>query len=82
MRVVRVRQRTPEIIREVAIEYGSIKLGVTPEGGGSAPISVERDPVLMIQIDSLADRRGWRSSASQSRGIAKKRADEKCRGYM
>ena len=57
MRVVRVRQSTIEARREVCIECGLIKLGVTPEGGGSAPISaLDTDPVLMIQINSLAGR--------------------------
>ena len=43
-------------MRDFWVEYGSMKLGVTPEGGASAPISggaTVTDPVLISGMTRL-----------------------------
>lgn len=53
MAVVRLARATHTMfaaVREFAIEYGSVKLGVTPSGGANPPIPVRgtiADPALM-----------------------------------
>lgn len=40
LRLARARHKATAALREFAIEYGSLNLGVTRSGGGNPPIAV------------------------------------------
>lgn len=51
VRHTKVRHNATAAMRGFAIEYGSVKLGMTPSGGASPPIPAREsiaDPALMI----------------------------------
>ena len=72
--VARARHNAEPAIIDLAIEYGSAKLGLIPEGGLKPPISVGRlvgDPSLMVWTIRLAGIRVLKTQRLKKRFLLK-----------